>query len=283
MLRNLLVLNLVLREIFRVNRLESPFSLVLIRLDGIFDYCDFSKSGFKFLTDGVEFICEPYSGVKKLYECGKQYVFLNEKKDCFFVCLVDVNNVLITKISDSVEVLFKDESLVSNKQRSGGQSAKRFNENREIMIDHWFKDIAVKLQEFNPEKWILGINQCYEKRFRSKLSTNLLNSLCAINTTSYVNENGVIELLNKCEKQIEQYEWFKNKVLVEKFERLLFSESSSIKYGIKYEIKGDEYCVLYSNLLSDDTKKHISSFNNTKEVKGFPIVDSLKICVIDKN
>ena len=73
--------------------------------------------------------------------------FKQSKSVVYTILVVDYSERCCANVySDGeIKILFKDSSLIPGKQDAGGQSAKRFQQNRENAIVKWFKDINDKL------------------------------------------------------------------------------------------------------------------------------------------
>lgn len=94
---------------------------------------------------------KPLKGI--IYRCGPAFSLdplegMVEKGPKYAIICMDLSEVtLATLQGTSTDILFEDESQVPQKQSRGGQSAKRFEKNRQLAIIAWFKSSADKLNE----------------------------------------------------------------------------------------------------------------------------------------
>lgn len=95
-----------------------------------------------------------------------------------------------------IKILFNERSLIKNKQRSGGQSAPRFERLRQNSIVLWFKDINERLKNIDRDI-ILGISFVYKRRFIDKLSTYNKNKIKRTEKTEYTNIAGIYQFLER--------------------------------------------------------------------------------------
>lgn len=230
-----------------------------------------------------------YKGIVKQYYCGKHWIELEERDDSnsILVCLIDANDVLIAIVTgQTIEVLHKDSSLVPRKQDAGGQSAKRFQENRDLALNHWFKDKAFELsritREYSNLRIILGIYSCNESYFKCKLTKDILTKIVISDSVSYINENGIRELITKVSNEIKAYYQNQDKLIVDEFATMLGKSSPLVDYGIN-SISNKNSLIIYSDKITKDEENMIKQSKcEIKKVKGFHIVDSLRVCVINK-
>lgn len=185
------------------------------------------------------------------------------------------------------DIIWDDFSNVPRKQDAGGQSAKRYQKNREIMLNQWFKEVNNILLKTFEDKYskvnlLLGINKCNENNFFKQMHSYVREKVLAINSISYINVNGCMELIEKCSKELKQYQTIEDKQLVDEFSKLLAKESPTVDYGLNALDKNKNKVILYSNLLSNKEKEKINEINCEKhELIGFSIIDSFKVCVIN--
>lgn len=94
-----------------------------------------------------------------------------------------------------IKVLFEDNSDVQNQHKSGGQSSVRFERNRQIEINKWFKELNDKLMKTNREFYV-GCSSIYYNRFLEKLHTYNKAKIKEQITNSYSNLAGIYEMIN---------------------------------------------------------------------------------------
>ena len=99
-----------------------------------------------------------------------------------------------------VKILYSETSMVPNQHKSGGQSAQRFERNREILIDQWFKEINRVLMTYNREIYV-GVSDIYYKRFFNMLHTYNKKKIKQHINCSYSNKAGVYDMINLIKKE----------------------------------------------------------------------------------
>lgn len=192
--------------------------------------------------------------------------------------MLDASSCIIAYISNTINILWSEDSFVPKKQRQGGQSSVRFSRNREIALLNWFSKINSKLNEIKPEKLLVGIHESNWSDLESKLSTSIKRSIIARDSVSYNNQNGIQELINKCSDKINDYEYVKNKLLIDLFLEKLH-KGESVDYGPTFN-KTKAKLILYSNTIQPEHKQIIDECScEKKELKGFPELDNFKIMV----
>ncbi len=100
-----------------------------------------------------------------------------------------------------IKTLFSDKSLIPNKQDAGGQSAKRYQRNRELAIVHWFKDINEKLKSVNQEIYV-GISSIYYNRFLNYLSTYNKQKIKERVNSEYSDLSGIYQMIKKLDNRV---------------------------------------------------------------------------------
>lgn len=105
-----------------------------------------------FDTKELELGCFSYSGNISLYRCDKYFIsspiddLINKRH--YLLITMDADECTIGEIrGKSINILFNEKSSVPRKQGSGGQSQKRFMENRRLALLQWKKKIGKVLSE----------------------------------------------------------------------------------------------------------------------------------------
>ena len=89
-----------------------------------------------------------YYGIDSLYNCSKDIIVPEINNKVYGFVVMDLQECSLYELRGKKKVLlWHDTSNVPRKQDSGGQSAKRFQRNREIAINLWFKQIAYKMKK----------------------------------------------------------------------------------------------------------------------------------------
>jgi len=111
-----------------------------------------NKQGYAFFVDTTDFAVVPYDGQQKIYHCGKElimhpftYLFDSNK---FLLVAMDLNHCTIGVLhGKNIKVLWDKEFYIQGKHRKGGQSAARYERDREEQKKKMYKTVAMKLQE----------------------------------------------------------------------------------------------------------------------------------------
>lgn len=107
--------------------------------------------GFVYYWDGeTQHLLETgYRGTETVYFCGKEFKKIEEgKKTKYLLVILDANECTIGMLEGKrIITLWNETSYVPRKQDAGGQSAVRYQRNRELALKHWYKKIADKLKE----------------------------------------------------------------------------------------------------------------------------------------
>ena len=107
-------------------------------------------------------------------------------RDC---CFADVYS------DGEIKIIFEDDSMITNFKKAGGQSAARYEKNRQLEITHWFKSINDKLMTEKKEFYV-GCSSIYYGRFFKTLHTyNKVKIKEQINNC-YANRSGIYEMIN---------------------------------------------------------------------------------------
>lgn len=99
-----------------------------------------------------------------------------------------------------IEIVFKNTSSIPGKQDAGGQSAKRFQQNRQNAIVQWFKDINEKLKTIEGTFYV-GISSVYYPRFYNLLSTYNQKKIIERKSCEYSGITGVYQMVRLLEKE----------------------------------------------------------------------------------
>lgn len=160
-----------------------------------------NSSGISILWNDEDLIIEPYNLNKKVYFCGKDLLLFKEDKSLVYQILsVDYEEVAFAKVfSDAeIQVVWNDKSCIPKKMKPGGQSSKRFSQNRDNEIVAWFKKINRFLMTVDGEFYI-DISDVYYKRFFRYLHNYNKQKVRGQFNTGYAGVNGVYQSVSKLE------------------------------------------------------------------------------------
>lgn len=161
------------------------------------------REGISLYWNDEELIVEDYNKKQKHYFCGKELLRFPETKTIIYQILsVDYSECAFGRVySDGeIEVLFKDTSLVSSKQDAGGQSAKRYQMNRQNEIVQWFKEINERLKSIEGNFYV-GMSGIYYKRFFDLLSTYNQQKVIGRKSCEYAGVTGIYQMVRLLESE----------------------------------------------------------------------------------
>ncbi|MBS3059130.1 MAG: peptide chain release factor aRF-1 [Candidatus Diapherotrites archaeon] len=167
----------------------------------------------------------------KLYWCDSEFHLaplkeMGEHKDVYALITIDKNEATIAVlIGKKYEIAGSFTSGVAGKSRAGGQSAKRFEHLREEAAQEFYKRISEKLNDvFLPyEDKLKGVivggpgvtkNYFLEKDLVDhRLKKKILGQI----DTSYTDDSGIRELIQRSETLLKDTAMMKERMLVNKF------------------------------------------------------------------
>lgn len=148
--------------------------------------------------DDEVFFVESYKRKQKRYHCGKKLLKIEKKKELKFTFVViDLSETYCANIYDDgeIEKIFQMNSDVSNKHNQGGQSAQRFERNREQQIVKYYKRINDKLKTLKNEI-IIGVNFVYKSKLKRYLASEVMNKIIRFETIEYGGVTGAHQFRN---------------------------------------------------------------------------------------
>ena len=240
-------------------------------------YC--LENGIAILYDGDSDNLElkPYDGDKKKYFCGK--VFWNAPtvtEEPYILVTMDANEITIGIInSGHIESLFNDESMVPNAQRSGGQSAQRFERARDLALVHWFKYCSDKLSEISKERVdyeiVLGGPGPNKENFRDYVASDVNKKIVLQQDIGYTNHHGLKELFEKSRDDLIKSHTAKVDKMVEEFSSALAKDDPLAAYTIVED---------WSNVRRMIADKITPELQHQSEIHGFEIFESSNSTVV---
>ncbi|MBI4140467.1 peptide chain release factor aRF-1 [Candidatus Woesearchaeota archaeon] len=214
---------------------------------------------------------EPPIPVKtRIYRCDKNFQLdilreMLEAKEAYGLIVLDARDAIIAVLKGKTIVpLMKTHSHVPGKMKAGGQSAHRFQQNREIAVKAHYKKVADYVKEqFLTYEGLKGIlvggpgPTKYEFVDGNYLTGDIKKKVIGIKDLSYTEETGLQELLDKSQDILAQEEITEEKKIVNRFLELLATKPGKVAYGI-VEVKkmidlGAVDILLLSEALDDTT------------------------------
>ena len=120
-----------------------------------------------------------------------------DKAVSHYILVLDVNECAFAKVyrDKSFDILFEDKSYVPKKHKAGGQSAKRYQSNRQLAIITWFKKINERLMKYKDAEIHLGISPIYESQFMKYLHTYNKDKIVRSQSTEYTDACGSYQMV----------------------------------------------------------------------------------------
>jgi peptide chain release factor subunit 1 len=191
------------------------------------------------------YVLEPLEPIKVyLYRCDAKFhlEYLQEQlreKEAYGVLLLDANSASFAVLkSKHLEIVQQITSGVPGKHRAGGQSARRFERQREAKLLEYFNRVGkhaneIFLQTPNLKGVILGgpgpTKYDFEKG--DYLQYNLKEKVIAVLDTAYVDEQGVDEIMERAPEILRKVRYVEEKTLVQDFLYQVGHDTGLATYG----------------------------------------------------
>lgn len=180
-----------------------------------------------------------------IYRCNSSFYLepleeIGKEKDLYALLVIDRREATLGLVKGKrIELIKNIQSQVPSKHRMGGQSALRF----ERLIEQAAHEYFVKVGELatdsflsKPIKGLLIGGPGYTKNFfaeKDYLHYELKNKLISTFDTSYTDEYGLKELVEKASGVLANLALIKEKKLIQKFMQEIVKEHGSAAYGEK--------------------------------------------------
>jgi peptide chain release factor subunit 1 len=186
---------------------------------------------------------KPLKGI--IYRCGSEFFLeplesMQDKGPKYAIICLDLHEVtLATLQGTALDIVFEDESQVPQKMGRGGQSAKRFEKNRQLAIIAWFKSSAEAIAgELLDLEDLAGIvisgpgltkNDFNDSEY---LHHELRKKILGIVDVGYTGFQGVKETIQNAEELLKETELVKQRSMMRNFFAAL-SKDGAVMYGRK--------------------------------------------------
>mgnify|MGYP005843343991 CR=1 FL=1 len=208
----------------------------------------------------------------RIYRCDKAFVLeplaeMLEPKELYALVVMDRREANIALLRGKrIEPLISTHSHVPGKFRAGGQSARRFEQLRELAAKDFYKKIAEYMKEQllgRPElKGIIvggpGPTK-YEFIEGGFIVTELARKIIAIKDLAYTGEFGLHELIEKAKDVLAAEEVAHEKAVMARFFELLARKPGMVAYGIDEVRKALDARQVEQLLLSDKLERALRS------------------------
>lgn len=212
----------------------------------------------------------------QLYRCDSRFYLepleeLLKPKEIVGLITIDRREATVAVLKGKrVEILERFTSGVPGKHHKGGQSARRFERLIEIAAHEFFKRVAEYInQQFSSQEIreiIVGGPGPTKEYFINQdlLHNDIKNKIVKTIDTSYTDENGIQELVNKAAEVLKELEISREKEIVNRF------MSEAIKGGmVVYGIKDVIECLIEGKigelLISENLEGKIYACENCGE------------------
>jgi peptide chain release factor subunit 1 len=185
---------------------------------------------------------KPLKGI--IYRCGSEFFLdplesMQDKGPKYAIINLDLHEVSLALLQGTaLDIVFEDESQVPSKQDRGGQSARRFEKNRQIAIKAWFKSSADKINEILLNEELAGIvisgPGLTKNNFADgeHLHHELRKKIIGVIDVGYTGFQGVKETIQNAEDLLKETELVKQRNLMRNFFAAL-SKDGAVMYGRK--------------------------------------------------
>ncbi|MBI1970197.1 peptide chain release factor aRF-1 [Candidatus Woesearchaeota archaeon] len=201
----------------------------------------------------------------RMYRCDKEFVLdiirdMCEIKETYGLVVMDRRDARIALLrGKSIIPLLKTHSEVPGKFKAGGQSALRFERQREGAAKDHYKKIGDYMKEtFMDMKDLKGIlvggpgPTKYEFIDGNFITADVKKKIIGIRDLSYTDEFGLQELVDKSQDILANEAIADEKKIMEKFFHLLATNSGMVSYGIAHVRKNLEIGAVDTLLVSEE-------------------------------
>lgn len=181
----------------------------------------------------------------RIYRCDKEFVLdplrdMLEIKEMYGVVVLDRREATLAVLKGkSIIPLVRTHSTVPGKFKAGGQSAKRFESNRELAAKEFYHKVA----DYMKDQFLTKITELkgilvggpgptkYELIEGDFITGDLKKKIIAVKDISYTDEFGLQELIDKCQDILAQEEIAEEKAIMSRFFELLAKQPEMVSYG----------------------------------------------------
>src|SRR3989344_1862098 len=181
----------------------------------------------------------------RIYRCDKNFQLdilreMMEAKEAYGLIVLDARDASIAVLKGKTIVpMMKTHSHVPGKMKACGQSAHRFQQNRELAVKAHYKKVADYVKEqflmYEGRKRIIigGPGQTkYEFVDGNYLTGDLKKKVIGVKDLSYTEEAGLQELVDRSQDLLAEEEIAGEKKIVTRFLEILATHPGKVAYGI---------------------------------------------------
>jgi peptide chain release factor subunit 1 len=205
----------------------------------------------------------------RIYKCDKTFELqllrdMVDIKEMYGLVVMDARDASLALLKGKrIVPLLKTHSHVPGKMKAGGQSAHRFQANRDLAVKEHLKKIADYMKEqFLTREGLKGIlvggpgPNKYELVEGNFITGDVKKKIITIKDLSYTGDFGLQELVDKCQDVLAKEEIADEKKIMSKFFNLLATKIDMVTYGEEHVrmamSMGAVETLLLSESLDDD-------------------------------
>ncbi|MBI4017222.1 MAG: peptide chain release factor 1 [Candidatus Aenigmarchaeota archaeon] len=189
---------------------------------------------------------EPPVPIKtRIYRCDKNFQLdilqdMLDVKEIYGLIVLDARDATIAQLKGKVIIpMLKTHSHVPGKMKAGGQSAHRFQQNRDLAVKAHLKKVADYVKDqFLMHEGLKGIivggpgSTKYDFVEKGFLTGDVQKKVLAVKDLSYTEEFGLQELVDKSQDVLAEEEIADEKKIMHRFLELLATKPTIVAYGI---------------------------------------------------
>ena len=200
-----------------------------------------------------------------LYRCDARFhtEYLQEmlrEKETYGILLIDASDATLATLQGRrLEIVRRLTSGVPGKTRAGGQSARRYERLREMRLQEYFTRVGQHVDEaFLPIENLKGLilggpgPTKYDFEKGDYLNYTLKDKIIDVIDTSYVEEQGVKEIVDKAPEIMRKIRYIEEKKLMQQFLYEIGHDTGLVTYGEEDVRRALESGAVRTLLLSDE-------------------------------
>lgn len=201
---------------------------------------------------------------QRLYRCDKDFKLdllrdMLESKESYGLVVMDARDATIGILrGKSIQILVKTHSEVPGKMKAGGQSAHRFQQNRELAAKQHYKKVADYMKDqFLMMEGLKGIlvggpgPTKYEMVEGPYITNDVKKKIIAVKDLTYTDEFGISELVDRSQDVLAQEEIADEKKIMTRFFEMLSTKAELVVYGESQTRKALEMGAVDTLMLSE--------------------------------
>lgn len=226
-------------------------------------------------------VVPPIDLTTKLYRCDSSFHItpleeMLETDEVYGLVVMDKREATVAILRGKLkQILFKEDSNVPGKTKAGGQSAHRFERLRDKYEEEFYKRLGAKLNTFlleveNLKGLIIGGPGLTKHEFIEigDIDHRLKQKILGTVDTSYTDEYGIKELLDRSEDILKESGLVRERKLINRFIEFVAKNSLAV-YGFLDVVEALELGKVSSVLLSENLEWRVLKFQCLGSDKQF--------------